>query len=165
MAENRIALDVAAFLDSPEARSLEAPGAAGLRKIAEAFIGICYDDLGKKPHLLDGQDVHVALGHQLPGRLQPKDPLAEHVGPVLDAFFDHLEATQVVSQSFEIRRALAGTLHEFKETVRTGQNAHVHGHHHVPQKPFVHGATKLSRNDPCSCGSGKKFKKCHGKNA
>ena len=145
MAENRIALDVAAFLDSPEAKNLEAPGAAGLRKIAEAFIGICYDDLGKKPHLLDGQDVHVALGHQLPGRLQPKDPLAEHVGPVLDAFFDHLD--------------------EFKETVRTGQNAHVHGHHHVPQKPFVHGATKLSRNDPCSCGSGKKFKKCHGKNA
>ena len=165
MAENRIALDVAAFLDSPEARSLEAPGAAGLRKIAEAFIGICYDDLGKKPHLLDGQDVHVALGHQLPGRLQRKDPLAEHVGPVLDALFDHLEATQVVSQSFEIRRALAGTLHEFQETVRTGQNAHVHGHHHVPQKPFVHGASKLSRNDPCSCGSGKKYKKCHGKNA
>jgi len=24
------------------------------------------------------------------------------------------------------------------------------------------GAPKLGRNDPCWCGSGKKFKKCHG---
>ena len=27
-------------------------------------------------------------------------------------------------------------------------------------KPFVRSETKLSRNDPCSCGSGKKYKKC-----
>ena len=26
----------------------------------------------------------------------------------------------------------------------------------------VHG--KIGRNDPCPCGSGKKYKKCHGKN-
>jgi uncharacterized protein YecA (UPF0149 family) len=26
----------------------------------------------------------------------------------------------------------------------------------------VNKAPKLGRNDPCWCGSGKKFKKCHG---
>jgi SEC-C motif-containing protein len=31
------------------------------------------------------------------------------------------------------------------------------------QKPFVHEAPVVGRNDPCSCGSGKKFKKCCGK--
>ena len=31
------------------------------------------------------------------------------------------------------------------------------------QKPFVRSEAKQSRNDPCSCGSGKKFKKCCGK--
>lgn len=30
-------------------------------------------------------------------------------------------------------------------------------------KPFVRSQTKVGRNDPCSCGSGKKFKKCCGK--
>jgi preprotein translocase subunit SecA len=30
-------------------------------------------------------------------------------------------------------------------------------------KPFVRGAEKVGRNDPCPCGSGKKFKQCHGK--
>jgi preprotein translocase subunit SecA len=38
-------------------------------------------------------------------------------------------------------------------------------HEYVPQSaaaPAVSG-TKVGRNDPCPCGSGKKYKKCHGK--
>ena len=30
-------------------------------------------------------------------------------------------------------------------------------------QPVISG-NKVGRNDPCHCGSGKKFKKCHGKN-
>jgi SEC-C motif-containing protein len=51
--------------------------------------------------------------------------------------------------------------------------SHVHeegkGHEHPahaapkePQKPVVREEPKIGRNDPCHCGSGKKFKKCHG---
>jgi preprotein translocase subunit SecA len=29
--------------------------------------------------------------------------------------------------------------------------------------PFVRGGEKVGRNDPCPCGSGKKYKQCHGK--
>ena len=32
-----------------------------------------------------------------------------------------------------------------------------------PQKPYVRTERKLGRNEPCWCGSGKKFKHCHGK--
>jgi preprotein translocase subunit SecA len=32
-----------------------------------------------------------------------------------------------------------------------------------PQQPFVRKQPKLGRNEPCWCGSGKKFKQCHGK--
>ncbi|MBM7550244.1 preprotein translocase subunit SecA [Peptoniphilus gorbachii] len=31
------------------------------------------------------------------------------------------------------------------------------------QKPFVRKEKKVGRNDPCPCGSGKKYKNCHGK--
>ncbi|VAW64973.1 Protein translocase subunit SecA [hydrothermal vent metagenome] len=31
------------------------------------------------------------------------------------------------------------------------------------QQPFVRHDKKIGRNDPCYCGSGKKFKQCHGK--
>ena len=32
-----------------------------------------------------------------------------------------------------------------------------------PQQPYVRSQPKLGRNEPCYCGSGKKFKHCHGK--
>jgi uncharacterized protein YecA (UPF0149 family) len=36
-----------------------------------------------------------------------------------------------------------------------------HDHHHA-QSPVRRSEPKVGRNDPCFCGSGKKFKKCHG---
>ena len=45
------------------------------------------------------------------------------------------------------------------------EHDHVHGpdcdHDHA-RTPYVRDAPKIGRNDPCTCGSGKKFKKCCG---
>lgn len=45
-------------------------------------------------------------------------------------------------------------------------HGHVHGpgcnHHHEALKPVVRVSPKVGRNDPCPCGSQKKFKKCCG---
>lgn len=37
-----------------------------------------------------------------------------------------------------------------------------HQHHHEPKAPITREEPKIGRNDPCKCGSGKKFKKCCG---
>ncbi|KFX68706.1 zinc chelation protein SecC [Pseudomonas taeanensis MS-3] len=43
---------------------------------------------------------------------------------------------------------------------------HDHGHVHGPdcnhQEPVRNALKDVGRNDPCPCGSQKKFKKCHG---
>lgn len=39
---------------------------------------------------------------------------------------------------------------------------HDHAHSHAVQTPFRRADLKLGRNDPCHCGSGRKYKKCHG---
>lgn len=41
---------------------------------------------------------------------------------------------------------------------------HVHGPHcnHGSQSPVRNALKDIGRNDPCPCGSGRKFKKCHG---
>lgn len=44
-------------------------------------------------------------------------------------------------------------------------DSHVHeegkGHeHHAPKQPVRRESPKVGRNDPCACGSGKKYKKC-----
>ena len=160
MSERQVTLATAAFMDSPEAQALEAPGPEDVRKIVERFLEVCYDGIGVEPRLMDGHDVHGALGHLLPARFKRKDPLAEHVPAVLRQYIRHLTESQVVPQAFELQRGFESTVDEFLETVRTGENSHHHVH--KKQAPVVHQAPKLGRNDPCFCGSGKKFKKCCG---
>ena len=46
---------------------------------------------------------------------------------------------------------------DYDEALGSGDNAEP-----KPQQP-VHAAPKVGRNDPCPCGSGKKYKHCHGK--
>lgn len=41
------------------------------------------------------------------------------------------------------------------ENVRTNRDD-------APAKPAAAGMDKVGRNDQCPCGSGKKFKRCHG---
>jgi uncharacterized protein YecA (UPF0149 family) len=45
------------------------------------------------------------------------------------------------------------------------QHVHVHGpdcDHDHRTEPVRNAEPKTGRNEPCPCGSGKKFKKCHG---
>ena len=39
---------------------------------------------------------------------------------------------------------------------------HGHSHEHPVNGNAAPAAPKVGRNDPCPCGSGKKYKKCHG---
>lgn len=49
---------------------------------------------------------------------------------------------------------------------QTETEPHVHddncGHSHATHEPYVRDGGKIGRNDPCPCGSGKKYKKCCG---
>lgn len=58
------------------------------------------------------------------------------------------EAAQIRTYSHEESNALA----EEEETAVDGQAV----------EPFVRDGAKVGRNDPCPCGSGKKYKHCHG---
>ena len=161
MSSREVTLAVSAFLDSDTHGTLSSEEKAAARHTVTAFVSASYEGLGKAPKLLDGHDAHQILGHELPGHFERKDPRAVQVPAILRAYLDFLEQTEVVPEAFELRRGFEATLDEFSETVRTGRAAH-HAHQE-PQKPVVYGAPKLGRNDPCSCGSGKKYKKCHGK--
>ena len=159
MSDKQIALEVAQFLDAPAARRL---GIArdDLKRLANAFVAACYEGLGKAPWLIDGEDVRVLMTNQVPARLRANDPLAERGPAAIEALLEHLAGNHVVTQAFEIRNALEASAEAFRDNVRSGRYA---GLAAAKVDPFVHGASKLGRNDPCSCGSGKKFKKCHGK--
>ncbi len=165
MSDDVIESELAAFLSSPHAAAL---GVADEDKesIARLFLSVCHGMLQRPPRLLSGGDIHGVLGHEMPHHFPRKSPLAERVPAVLRAFIEHTIATQEVPAAFDLKRGLESTLPEFLQTVRTGHNPHGHHHHHHGHQETVRReGPKVGRNDPCPCGSGKKYKKCHGKAA
>lgn len=59
----------------------------------------------------------------------------------------------------QIRQVVAGTHPVVKTVFQEGQNIHLKRH----DGTWIHRRIKseqVGRNDPCPCGSGKKFKKC-----
>ncbi|HTO08832.1 MAG TPA: SEC-C metal-binding domain-containing protein [Myxococcota bacterium] len=62
-----------------------------------------------------------------------------------------------------MRNAVNDSLEDLEHALEHGHSHHHHDDHdEEPQAPYVRGEPKIGRNDPCPCGSGKKFKKCHG---
>jgi hypothetical protein len=156
MTDSNITLQVAAFLDSEES-SLPATSRRQTQEIAERFLQCCYRDAGKAPHLLEGDDVAAILGRFLPLHFGKREPLAQFVPEVLLAYVDFLEGQETVVHSFEIRQALAANFAAFQTAVQAGLAGP--GSHPAP-RPIVERGERVGRNEPCPCGSGKKFKRC-----
>lgn len=155
-------LELARFLDSRAARSLAGLAREELKAFVLLVLESVHQRLGKETSEIDGEDVRALLLEVLPAQLAKADPIAPEVPRILEAFFDYLEEEHIAVHSFERRQALANHGDAFLQAVSENSNKR---RAPVEAETFVHGASKLGRNDPCSCGSGKKFKKCHGKNS
>ncbi len=113
-----------------------------------------------KDHLL-GMD-HLKEGIGLRGYGQ-RDPLVEYKKEAFDIFADMTSriSNEVLGRLFKIQVQKEETIR--KEPVRQARLNYNRGEGSSPQT--VRRSKKIGRNEPCPCGSGKKFKKCCGINA
>ena len=163
MSEPRVLLDAAAFMDSAHALRIDSACTEDIRTIAQRFLQTCYEDLGKAPRQLHGDELLTLLGQLLPRHFGTKDKLAKAVPDVLRAYVQHLDDTGMLSHRYELQQAIETGAEPFLAAVQSGA-AHAQGIAVTDKsKPFVHRAEKTGRNDPCPCGSGKKLKKCCGR--
>ena len=147
----------------------------------ERYIMLNIIDSQWKDHLLSIDQVKQGIG--LVGYGQ-KDPLVEYKKQSFDMFQDMLDRIdtnttkslfhlEIVSQDerdererlerLEMQRArkqAAGMA--FTGAMSTAEAAGAEAARHTP---FVRDQPKVKPNEPCYCGSGKKFKKCHGAGA
>ncbi len=112
-----------------------------------------------KDHLLSMDHLRDGIG--LRGYAQV-DPLREYQREGYDIFMDlvHRIKADQVGAIFHLQVRPHQELPE--ETRKPRQLAFSHGDGSSPA-PAKRNAKKVGRNDPCPCGSGKKFKKCCGK--
>jgi len=122
-------------------------GADVMRQIEKAMTLRVIDSLWMEN--LDTMD-HLRSSVRLRGYAN-KDPLVEYKREGFKLFQQLLA---------EVDRGLVYSI--FKVELRTQP---VHNYNHLPTNSTAPGAQgkKVGRNDPCPCGSGKKYKKCHGK--
>ncbi len=59
--------------------------------------------------------------------------------------------------------SLSGTAEEARDQTKHAGKEHAKQAVEQRQTPFVRDVPKVGRNEPCPCGSGKKYKICHGK--
>jgi len=129
-----------------------------------------------KDHLREMDDLKEGIGLRAYGQ---KDPLLEYKGEAFNLFINLVEVirNEVVSFCFKFfpqqpeeiqeRRIPVQRMNLVKDS--TGNmglqgGAPDEGAKRGKQQP-VKAEVKVGRNDPCPCGSGKKYKHCHGKNA
>ena len=154
------------------ARKEEQIGAEAMRTY-ERIIMLNIIDAQWKDHLLSLD--HLKQGIGLVGYGQ-KDPLVEYKKQSFDLFqemLDRIDTTtirslfnlQIVSE--EPPEALRVRRGPRRPLTFTGPNqgAAPAGEEDGKVKTVVRDQPKTGRNEPCPCGSGKKYKKCHGINA
>ncbi|QFY42044.1 preprotein translocase subunit SecA [Candidatus Methylospira mobilis] len=74
--------------------------------------------------------------------------------PSLEMHYEHADAVSLISEEPDAEHEVSGT----SGLANPGRSSAP-----AAQQPFVRDAQKVGRNDPCPCGSGKKFKQCHGR--
>lgn len=145
----------------------------------ERFAMLSVIDHKWKEHLREMDDLKEGIGLRAYGQ---KDPLVEYKGEAFKLFMDLLEQirTEVVSFAFKFfpqapdevqqrRRQAAGRVTESKQSAinlgykaSRGAQTQAQASRGGKAQPVKVGE-KVGRNDPCPCGSGKKYKHCHGK--
>jgi preprotein translocase subunit SecA len=130
-----------------------------------------------KEHLREMDDLKEGIGLRAYGQ---KDPLVEYKGEAFHLFVSLLTQIRndVVSFCFKFwpaapdeiqqrRRQTQPRFREIKDSVDNmglSQNASAQEASRSGQKlQPVKVGEKIGRNEPCPCGSGKKYKNCHGK--
>jgi preprotein translocase subunit SecA len=69
---------------------------------------------------------------------------------------ERMEAQRRAVQKLQAQHAEASSL-------VTGEQARPEPPKAEPVIPFIRDSRKVGRNEPCPCGSGRKYKQCHGK--
>src|SRR5262249_12001951 len=140
-------------------------GTPMLRQLEKIIMLQTIDGLWKD-HLLNMDHLKEGIGLRGYGQ---KNPLQEYQKEGFEMFEEMIHRIQedVVQKLFTVEIARESAVQEMQVQQRPQRMVLSHG---AADQPAAAPATakrdvmKAGRNDPCPCGSGKKYKRCHGKN-
>ncbi len=114
-------------------------------------------DLAIPPEELDRQHISQLMATILPGRLGGKEPYVSDLPDLMEAFMAHLAEASGVAKAWEWTSAVVDGREAFEQAVADPDRPRFAPRRKEPDR---RPAAKIGRNDPCPCGSGKKYKRC-----
>jgi preprotein translocase subunit SecA len=127
----------------------------GLLRSLERTVVLSIVDAKWREHLAEMDYLRSGIGLRAMGQ---KDPLVEYQREAYDMFADMVGSIKQDSVRYLFRAQIVERPAEEQPRVRL-QSAGGQGPS-LRRQASAEG--KVGRNDPCPCGSGKKYKKCHG---
>jgi hypothetical protein len=115
-------------------------------------------DVATYPKELDRQQVLELLSTVLPGRIEGSERWRGDVPEVLEAFLEFVAREEGVPSAWEWTSATNEGRALFLATLRDPGRARLGSA--SKGTPDRRPAPKIGRNDPCFCGSGRKYKQC-----
>jgi len=152
-----VRIEMKNFLKTKTAQSIE--DNQDTRTIVRFFLECFYIYLDMPPKEMTGRDFREAVLEILPRRFTGKEKYLSQVPQVAAAYMEYLRSStdlkdlpQIEKTLEELKKRFIKKVKSVKDTDRIQDEA--------PVSQIVREKVKLSRNDPCPCGSGKKYKKC-----
>jgi preprotein translocase subunit SecA len=108
---------------------------------------------------------HLRQGIHLRGYAQ-KNPKQEYKREAFELFSDMLDRIKqdVVKVVLTVTVRTEQDVQAVEEAAPVSNVQYQHaGYDEAPPPPFTRAGEKVGRNDLCPCGSGKKYKHCHGR--
>ncbi|BBB31742.1 preprotein translocase subunit SecA [Thermotomaculum hydrothermale] len=136
-------------------------------KMHERFVALQFLDRHWKDHLLNMDHLKDAIGLRGYGQ---KDPIIEYKKESFALFEDMMSRVEdnIIKVLYWIQPASEEQVREEKRKAKAKQKRLLHASVKDKEAPVVatvkRDKPKIGRNDPCPCGSGKKYKKCCGRN-
>ncbi len=138
---------VSDFADSVAYRELSAPAKEYAGTILPAFLSRACEERDVEPDAIETGDLKPALLEGV-GALSLPESARNAVPALCASFLQELQAQGRLADGRTLGR-----------TVRAMRGAYEARTTDSPE-PFRRAGSRLGRNDPCPCGSGKKYKQC-----
>jgi preprotein translocase subunit SecA len=169
--ERIVATMVAAYQEKEELAGIEV-----VRHFEKAVM-LQVLDMSWKEHLAAMDYLRQGIGLRGYAQQDPRQEYKKEAFSMFEAMLDRIKhevisiltrvqvraESDVAAVDEQRRRHTTMNFRHADASAMSDEEAPPAGEEHGEQQPFVRSGRKVGRNEPCPCGSGKKYKQCHGR--
>lgn len=138
------------------------------RALAEYITKSLLDYIFFQQHKEIGEFNEEHLRHFLleyvPQKLEIDKDSGKEISDIITNFIEFLDNEGHIKNSVQIIKTLNENRKDFIKSLPSQKSSNKIQQKKIEKESVIVSELKVGRNDPCPCGSGKKYKKCCGKN-